>query len=81
MESAPEQQKNVNYAEKTRQTAESLYPMETWIPLETGMFAAKQRLDKANAGKGERHKLDQERAQARYLTMMGSIVYFLHAKG
>jgi hypothetical protein len=71
------EQKNAQlsqYAEKTYQTAISLYPHEKWEQLENGIFIAKSRIPRSAR---QISVLEKEIRQARILVDRGSIVYLL----
>jgi len=61
-------------AEKSRNLALILFPLEEWIPTEVNIWVAKSRLAQK---KREPEKWEREMAQARILTKRGSVAYFL----
>ncbi|MDR0456588.1 MAG: hypothetical protein LBH20_07915 [Treponema sp.] len=67
------EQRRIN-AEKSLALATALFPFEKWIPTETNIWVAKSRLVEK---KREREKWKREIAQARILTTLGSVAYFL----
>jgi hypothetical protein len=61
-------------AERARDKAASLFPLETWREIESGIFIAGSREPRSN---GQRKTLKKELVQARILTAQGNVVYLL----
>jgi hypothetical protein len=63
--------------QRTRKVAQTLFPSEKWIKVESYIWAAQSRLvERAK----EREKWEKEISQVRILTHRGSVVYFLPEK-
>jgi hypothetical protein len=63
-----------NAAQRTRELAAILYPLETWLQLEERIFTAASRQPRS---KNQELVLKKELVQARILTAQGSTVYLL----
>lgn len=61
-------------AQRTKERAEALYPLETWLQLEERIFTAASRQPRS---KNQELVLEKELVQARVLTAQGSTVYLL----